>query len=250
MSGVARVGCSGWSYDDWRGFLYPKDAKPSTWFARYAERFDTVEINNTFYRLPPPSTMESWAKQAPRGFTYALKLGQFGSHRKKLRDPESGWLDNHIDRVERLGGHLGPNLIQLPPRWKRNAARLDEFLDAAPRRIKWAVEVRDPSWLHDDVFDVLHRRKAALCIHDMIENHPWVCTTDWTYIRFHGPNATERKYVGRYGPRRLHTVANRLNAWLVHGVNVFAYFNNDTHGDAVRDATWLRDHLAMRRAAA
>ena len=249
MIGTARVGCSGWSYDDWRGVVYPAEAKTSEWFGLYAQLFDTVEINNTFYRLPQPSTMESWAAQAPPGFTYALKLGQFGSHRKKLLDPAS-WLGNHIDRVDRLGAHLGPNLIQLPPRWKRNAHRLDDFLAAAPNHIKWAVEFRDASWLHDDVFHVLERHGAALCVHDLLSGHPWIRTTDWTYVRFHGPNALEHRYVGRYGEAGLQPAADRLAAWLADGVDVYAYFNNDTNGDAVRDATWLRDHLNVRMAAA
>src|ERR1043165_1107953 len=145
VTGRARVGCSGWSYKDWRGPVYDVAAPARTWFAQYAERFDTVEINNTFYRLPPPSTVEAWAAQAPAGFEYALKVGQFGSHRMKLRDAAS-WLPNHLDRVERLGPHLGPNLVQLPPRWKRNVERLDEFLTIAPRSIRWAVELPEPSW--------------------------------------------------------------------------------------------------------
>src|SRR3546814_17191253 len=105
----ARVGCSGWSYKEWRGVVYPADAPARRWFELYAERFDTVEINNTFYRLPEASTVEGWAAQAPPGFTYALKVGQFGSHRKKLRDAAS-WPPKHLDRVERLGDHLGATL--------------------------------------------------------------------------------------------------------------------------------------------
>ena len=242
MRGKVRVGCSGWSYQDWRGPVYPTDAPARTWFSLYAERFDTVEINNTFYRLPPASTVERWAEQAPEGFCYAVKVGQFGSHRMKLRDAES-WLPRHLERVERLGGHLGPNLVQLPPRWRRNAARLDEFLAAAPATLRWAVELRDPSWLHDDVFEVLGRHGAALCIHDLIDNHPWEHTTDWTYLRFHGPQATQAKYRGRYGPQRLSRVADRVRPWLEDGIDVYAYFNNDYDGHAVVDAETLRTSL-------
>src|SRR5262249_42754840 len=149
------------------------------WFAFYATLFDTVEVNNTFYRLPPVETAEMWAKQAPPGFIYALKLGAFGSHRMKLRDAAS-WLPNHLDRAGRLGHALGPTLVQLPPRWRVNATRLDEFLSVAPSTMRWAVEVREASWLTDDVFDVLRSHRAALCIHDMIPRHPWLLTTDWT----------------------------------------------------------------------
>jgi uncharacterized protein YecE (DUF72 family) len=232
-------------YKDWRGPVYPADLPQRRWFEHYATRFDTVEINNTFYRLPPPTTVEAWAAQAPAGFTYAVKLGQFGSHRMKLRDAVT-WLPNHLDRVRRLGPSLGPNLVQLPPRWKRNAERLDEFLTVAPRDLRWAVEVRDPSWLHDEVYDVLRHHGAALCLHDLVEDHPWIRTTDWTYVRFHGPNALTQKYVGRYGDATLAPVARRLAAWLDEGCDVYAYFNNDWHGAAVEDATYLTRELRAR----
>jgi len=160
----------------------------------------------------------------------------------KLRDAAS-CLPNHLDRAQRLGPALGPTLVQLPPRWKRNVERLDEFLSAAPNTMRSAVEVRERSWLHDDVFELLRRHGAALCIHDLLPNHPWVHTTDWTYVRFHGPQALERKYYGLYGGRRLWRVADRLQAWLDGGCDVYAYFNNDWYGHAVTDATWLRDRL-------
>ncbi len=246
-AGRARVGCSGWMYKDWRGLVYPEKLPQRRWFEHYATLFDTVEINNTFYRLPPPSTVELWAAQAPPGFTYAVKLGGFGSHRMKLRDAAS-WLPNHLDRVDRLGPSLGPTLVQLPPRWKRNVERLDEFLSVAPRRLRWAVELREPSWVHDDVFETLRRHGAALCIHDLLPDHPWERTTDWTYVRFHGPQALVRKYWGRYGGRRLWRVADRLGAWLDDGCDVYAYFNNDWHANAVEDARWLRDRLGAPQA--
>ena len=243
LTGQVRIGCSGWSYADWRGVVYPADAPPRTWFARYAELFDTVEINNTFYRLPDASTVDAWAAQAPPGFLYASKVGQFGSHRKKLKDPVP-WLARHLERVERLGSHGGPNLLQLPPRWGRNVERLDGFLAVAPPRIRWAVEVRDPSWLHEEVYEVLERHRAALCIHDLLPDHPWRLTTDWTYLRFHGPRALREPYHGAYGGRRLRPVAEQIQAWAADGIDVYAYFNNDWHGNAVRDARWLRDRVA------
>ena len=223
--------------------MYPADAPSSRWFELYARRFDTVELNNTFYRLPPPSTVERWAAQAPPGFLFAVKVGQFGSHRMKLRDAAS-WLPNHLDRVERLGAHLGPNLVQLPPRWRRDVARLEEFLAAAPSRHRWAVELREPSWLHDDVFAALARRNVALCIHDLLPQHPWELTADFTYVRFHGPRAVEQPYWGAYTGRRLWRPARRLQAWLADGIDVYAYFNNDFQGHAVTDAEWLRARLA------
>ena len=259
-AGRASIGCSGWNYKDWRGLVYPEKLPVRLWFDHYSRElgFDTVEINNTFYRLPPPTTVEKWQAQAPPGFTYALKLGQFGSHRMKLKDSAS-WLPNHFDRIERLGPSLGPTLVQLPPRWKRNVERLDEFLTVATElsarspaadHLRWAVELRDESWLHDDVYAVLQRHGAALCLHDLLADHPLELTTDWTYVRFHGPDALVTKYWGEYGPERLAPMAERMAGWLDAGHDVYAYFNNDYQGHAVRDATWLRNQLVAYRALA
>lgn len=223
--------------------MYPADLPMSRWFALYATWFDTVELNTTFYRMPPHSTFEGWAAAAPEGFTFALKVGAFGTHRKKLIDAAT-WLPNHVDRVRLLGEHLGPNLVQLPPRWKRNAARLDEMLSVAPTDLRWAVEMRDPSWLHDDVFEVLRRHRAALCLHDLIADHPIVLTTDWTYVRFHGPDATNHPYRFRYGPRRLSSWSRRMGDWVRSGIDVWAYFNNDYEGNAIADARTLRAQVA------
>ena len=244
--GRAHVGCSGFVYRDWRGIVYPEKLPQRRWFEHYATRFDTVEINNTFYRLPPATTTEAWEAQAPDGFVYALKLGQFGSHRMKLKDAET-WLPNHLDRVLRLADHLGPTLVQLPPRWKRNTQRLDEFLSAAPADLRWAVELREASWLHDETFEVLQRHGAALCIHDLLPDHPWVFTTDWTYVRFHGPDAINQPYNGLYGPKRLEPVAARLDSWLAQGHDAYAYFNNDWYGHAVTDGLELAQRLGVRR---
>jgi uncharacterized protein YecE (DUF72 family) len=241
-----RIGCSGWVYKDWRGIVYPPKLPQRRWFEHYATRFDTVEINNTFYRLPPPEMADHWAAQAPTNFVYALKLGQFGSHRMKLNDAAS-WLPNHLDRTNRLADHQGPTLVQLPPRWRRNVERLDEFLTVATTLgpdVRWAVELRDATWLHDDVYATLEKHRAALCIHDLLEDHPWVRTTDWTYVRFHGPDARNVKYQGRYGPARLAPAAERLAAWRGEGADVYAYFNNDYDGHAVVDAETLREMLA------
>jgi uncharacterized protein YecE (DUF72 family) len=245
---VARVGCSGWSYRDWRGLVYPEQLPTSRWFACYAELFCTVELNTTFYRLPAAETVVHWAEAAPPGFTYALKLGSFGTHRRKLRLPET-WLPKHLERIAALGAAEGPTVVQLPPRWKRDVGRLDAFLACAPRTTRWAVELRDPSWVHDDVFDVLRRHGAALVVHDLLPDLPWIRTTSWAYARFHGPHAVEHPYWGRYGSRRLRPRADRLLAWIDEGCDVWAYFNNDHDAAAVADAQTLVRQLgdAARR---
>ena len=243
---TVRVGCSGWSYADWRGTIYPAGLPQRLWFDHYQELFDTVELNSTFYRLPSQTTADAWGAAAHQNFLFAVKLGQFGSHRMKLSDAAS-WLPNHLDRVCRLGDHLGPTLVQLPPRWKRNAERLDEFLhtarELAPPATRWAVEMRERSWLHDTIFEVLQRHGAALCVHDLLADHPYELTTDWTYVRFHGPNALTHPYHGSYGTHRLEAWADTLRTTMEGGNDVYAYFNNDWFGHAVRDAQYMRGAL-------
>ncbi len=243
--GAMRVGCSGWSYKDWRGTVYPKDLARHRWFDHYQSRLDTVELNTTFYRLPTETAVEQWAQAARPGFLYAVKVGSFGSHRMKLRDP-APWLANHVDRFRVLGEHLGPNLVQLPPRWSRNVERLDEFLSCTPSAMRWAVELRERSWVHEDVFAVLRRHRAALCIHDLLASHPFELTADWTYVRFHGPDALNHPYRGSYGKARLSQWADRLAPLLQQGQDVYAYFNNDWYGHAVTDAEFLREQLSGR----
>lgn len=229
-------------YRDWRDRIYPEGLPQRRWFEHYATLFDTVELNSTFYRLPTEAAVAGWAAQAPSGFVFALKLGAFGSHRMKLNDPAS-WLPNHIERFAALGAALGPTVVQLPPRWRRNVARLDEMLSVAPRSMRWAVELRQPSWVHDDVFEVLRRHGAALVIHDLLAAHPVELTTDWTYVRFHGPDAIARPYHDAYGRDRLRPWAERIAGWTAAGLDVHAYFNNDVGGHAVDDAQRLRDEV-------
>jgi uncharacterized protein YecE (DUF72 family) len=253
-SGKAYVGCSGWSYIHWRGTVYDAALPSKEWFSEYARRFRTVEVNNTFYRLPEPSTFRAWRAQAPTRFVYALKVNQYGTHRRRLREPQA-WLPNYVERAVLLGPTLGPNLVQLPPRWRRDTARLAAFLEVAtsggpgptrlrwPKTLRWAVEFRDPSWLHEDTYQVLRQYGAALCVHDLLPDHPWLLTSDWAYCRFHGPHALSEKYSGDYGPERLAKPAQMLEEWRGEGCDVYAYFNNDEGGAAVRDATWLRERL-------
>jgi uncharacterized protein YecE (DUF72 family) len=258
----AHIGCSGWSYPHWRGTFYPPGLPAREWFSYYAKHFATVEVNSTFYRLPPRSTFELWAGQAPPGFTFALKLSRYGTHRLKLKDPGQ-WLPSYLERARLLGGALGPNLVQLPPRWRRDLGRLEEFLAAveelgracppageaeAPggakeRRERWAVEVRDRSWLDESTYDLLAHYGTALCCHDLLPGHPWVRTANWAYARFHGPSASSQPYAGDYGRAKLARATAVLRGWLAEGCDVYAYFNNDEGAAAVRDAKVLEKLL-------
>jgi uncharacterized protein YecE (DUF72 family) len=160
------IGCSGWQYRHWRGDFYPAELPQSLWLEYYAERFDTVEINNTFYRLPEAPTFAAWGRRAPRGFVYAVKASRFLTHMKKLKDPEEP-LQRFFTRARRLEHAFGPVLYQLPPNMHVNLERLSTFLQALPRTRRHAIEFRDPSWYVDEVFAELERHKVALCLHDM-----------------------------------------------------------------------------------
>lgn len=235
--GQLRVGTSGYQYAHWRGVFYPGDLPKADWFTYYAEHFDTAEINNTFYRLPAAETFAGWRRQTPPGFCYALKFSRYGSHLKHLKEPHDS-IAKFLGRAARLKEYLGPILMQLPPRWDVNPDRLATFLTAAPRGCRWAVEFRDPRWLCDAVFRVLRDHNAALCIHDLIADHPRQLTADWVYLRFHGGSEG-----GNYPPQALRSQARRIRPYLMRGLDVFVYFNNDAHGYAVRNAADLKRYL-------
>lgn len=232
-----RIGASGYQYDHWKGQFYPHALPQREWFAYYAAHFDTVEINNTFYHLPTNATFDAWRKQAPPGFCYALKFSRYGSHLKHLKDPQAS-LEKFLDRAQRLEGFLGPILVQLPPRWTVNPHRLSGFLEAAQPSIRWAFEFRDSSWLCEEIFAILRRHNAALCIHDIIDGHPRLLTADWTYLRFHGDN-----YNREYSSRQLTAQARWIKRQLADGTEVFVYFNNDAHAHAVKNAADLRRYV-------
>ncbi|MCX5769792.1 MAG: DUF72 domain-containing protein [Candidatus Hydrogenedentes bacterium] len=252
--GRVEIGTSGYQYDHWRGVFYPEDIPKRKWFEYYATRFDTVEINNTFYRLPSAETFEQWHDRAPENFCFTLKYSRYGSHIKHLKDGAET-ISAYMHAAQRLESKLGPILVQLPPHWKVDPQRLDEFFSAARNHARWkreglrwdshaqrwAVEFRDPSWLEDRVYDVLERRGVALCIHDIIKDHPRVVTADWVYLRLHGASDW-----GNYSPGDLDKMAGEIGAWRARGLDVYAYFNNDAHGYAVANAKDLerRVHAA------
>ncbi len=235
--GVLRVGTSGYQYDHWAGAFYPPGLPQKDWLEHYAQHFDTVEINNTFYHLPDRSTFESWGQRVPSDFLYAVKFSRYGSHIKRLKAAEQT-VDAFVQAACGLGKALGPILVQLPPRWKPNHERLRAFVEpirATPYR--WAFEFRDPRWLTEPVFAMLRESGAALVIHDLIPDHPRVQTADWTYRRFHGDS-----YAGSYSPETLKREGEEIRGWLAEGRDVYAYFNNDAEGHAPRNALELLDY--------
>ena len=233
--GTCRIGTSGYQYDHWRNVFYPEDLPKKEWFSFYAQRFDTVEINNTFYNLPKAETFDNWKKAAPEGFRYVLKFSRYGSHIKRLKDPEAS-IGQFMDRARHLGDTLAAVLVQVPPKWKPAPDRLAAFFAAAPSDTRWAFEVRDPRWLTDDIFNILRDNNVALCIHDIIPDHPHVTTADWVYLRFHGDH-----YAGSYSDEELSGTAATIKEHLAEGRDVMTFFNNDAEGYAAKNAATLKD---------
>jgi uncharacterized protein YecE (DUF72 family) len=240
----ARVGCSGWQYKHWKGDFYPEALPSPRWFQHYASVFDTVELNNSFYRLPQKQTMRSWRLQAPMGFLYAVKASRYLTHMRKLKDPADP-LALLFDRARDLGAHLGPVLYQLPPRWKPDLIRLQEFLHAIPRDVRQTIEFRDAAWYTDRTFELLAQHGVALCLHDMTGSAtPRMVVGPFVYVRFHGASA---RYSGSYSEGQLDDWAEWLDRQIAGGLDVYAYFNNDVGGHAPRNALTLRNALDARR---
>ena len=241
MSAQIRVGTSGWVYPHWRGLFYPADLPQRGWFEFYAAHFDTVEVNNTFYRLPEPLTFERWREQAPSGFLYALKASRFLTHVKRLKDPEQP-LQTFLDRAALLGDELGPLLYQLPPNWELNLDRLEAFLALLPPGGCHVLEFRNASWMVEDVYRLMERYGVAHCIHDMQPLQvPLRVTSSTAYVRFHG----DAYHGGGYDRETLAPWARRMLGWQSGGLDVFAYFNNDAGGMAVRNARTLKELLGQ-----
>jgi uncharacterized protein YecE (DUF72 family) len=244
--GHVRIGTSGWIYKQWRGLFYPERLPVADWLSFYARSFDTVEINNTFYRLPSAEAFVAWRRQAPPRFLYAIKASRYLTHMKKLKDPEPA-LDNILGRARRLGPHLGPILYQLPPRWHCNLDRLRQFLAVLPDGQQHVLEFREPSWYTDAVRDLLAEHGVGFCIHEMrgSESPLWV-TGPLAYVRFHGP--AQKKYAGCYPTSQLRKWARRIDDMRDAGHDVYAYFNNDGGGYAVRNGLQLKKLLHLEAA--
>jgi uncharacterized protein YecE (DUF72 family) len=237
-----RIGCSGWSYQSWRGRLYPKGLPQSRWLERYAEVFDTVELNSTFYRLPRESAVTDWVERTPQGFVFAVKASRYLTHVKRL----TGLRDGVARFYERIGllaasPKMGPVLWQLPANFHRDDERLADALAALPDG-RHCIEFRHESWFAPDVYALLREQGVALVIGDHPERpfqtHEF--TADWTFLRLH---FGARGRNGNYSHAELERWKRRIAAWRSR-VEVFAYFNNDWEGFAVENGRWLKRHLS------
>ncbi len=236
-----RIGTSGWVYNHWRTLFYPIELKQSEWFPYYAQHFDTVEINYSFYRLPNESVFDKWKKQAPSGFIYTLKFSRFLTHVKKLRDPEQP-LHTFLYRADHLTETLGPILYQLPPSWEINLSRFQSFIEVLPKNYQHVIEFRNPSWLTENVFQLMRQHHISHCIHDKLEfDSPLPITASPIYIRLHGDSAPH----GDYQDRFLKKWAEQIGDWHKQSYDVYIYFNNDFEGYALKNAMSLKKLLKL-----
>ncbi len=240
--GEVRVGTSGWSYDHWRWVLYDPPVPSGGRLGVYSTVFDTVELNASFYHWPRATAFVHWTQQVPPDFLMTVKAPRGLTHARKLRDPEA-WTTRISEGMSALGERRGMLLMQLPPDLERDDERLARALRAIPAGVRVAVELRHPSWVHDDVFALLARFGASYCV---MSGAGLPCelraTSDVVYVRLHGPDP-ERLYVGSYSDQDLDWWARRIREWQGSGRAVLCYFNNDGDGNAVRDAQRLRQRV-------
>jgi uncharacterized protein YecE (DUF72 family) len=240
-SQTIHIGTSGWHYDHWKGPFYPDKISAVEMLPHYVGRFHTVEINNSFYQLPKKTTLELWKKTVPSNFVFAFKGSRYITHMKKLKDPSRG-VPPLLEAARVLGEKLGPLLFQLPPHWRINLERLDAFLQFLPRDFRYAFEFRDPSWFTDRTYEMLAKREAAFCIYHLAGRlSPKEVTTDFVYVRLHGPDGA---YQGQYDGKTLSGWAGAFSTWQRQGKEIFCYFDNDQAGYAAQDALRLQEMLS------
>jgi uncharacterized protein YecE (DUF72 family) len=234
------VGTSGWQYDSWRGGFYPPEVPKRAWLRFFAERFPTVEVNNSFYMLPRTTSFERWRDETPHGFVVTVKANRYITHIRRLRDCRDA-VQTFWARARVLGSKLGPVLFQLPPRFAADPPLLEAFLAVLPDEMRAAFEFRDRSWERNDVFGLLDAAGAALVLADRPGARvPDVVTGGWSYIRFH----QGRPGIADYPREKLRRWAARIASMPARAT--YVYFNNDPGGAAVRDALAL---TAMLRGA-
>jgi uncharacterized protein YecE (DUF72 family) len=237
--GAAHIGTSGWSYDHWNDVLYPAGTASRNRLQHYVAQFSTVELNASFYRWPRESTFAGWNQRLPEGFQMSVKAPRGLTHAKKLYAPEV-WVERIARSWHELGDKRAVLIVQLPPTMERDDARLDYFLGLLPDWIRVAVELRHPSWECDEVFGLLERHGAAYCVMSGANLNCILRTTaDFVYVRLHGPDHAHL-YGGSYSDADLSWWADRIREWQHDGREVYAYFNNDGGGNAVRNALTLR----------
>ncbi|NIS37829.1 DUF72 domain-containing protein [Candidatus Saccharibacteria bacterium] len=234
------IGTSGWNYHHWKEVFYPTTVSAKDWLDFYTKRFQTVEINTSFYQLPAEKTFENWRKTSPQDFCFAVKASRYITHMKKLKDPQQS-LEKFMSRVQILGDKMGPILFQLPPRWSYNPERLNAFLEALPSDYRYTFEFRDSSWWKEEIYDALSKYDVSFCIFHLAgELSPQTVTADFAYVRLHGPGDA---YQGSYDQKTLSEWAKLFKKWAEQGKEIYCYFDNDQNGYAVKNASMLQEMI-------
>lgn len=238
MACDVRIGTSGYHYKHWKGPFYPVQMPTDRMLDYYAQHFDTLELNNSFYRLPTEQAFVTWRRSTPPDFIFAVKASRFLTHNKKLKDAQSSWA-NFLPRVKHLGEKLGPILFQLPPKWQLNYERMKTFLELLPAAFRYVFEFRDDTWITPEIEKLLADFHAAFCIYELAGYHsPLTVTTDFAYVRLHGPSAG--KYQGSYNEDRLCAWSRQIEDWGRTLKAVYIYFDNDQGGFAAQNALSLK----------
>ena len=238
------VGTSGWSYKHWKGNFYPAALAAAEWLRYYASHFSTTEINNCFYRLPGIDTVQNWTETVPGDFFFCPKMHQFLSHMKKLKEPVEP-LQRFFDVFAPMQSKMGPVLIQLPAMLKFDSGRAEDLyrlLQTDYHPFRFVMEVRHPSWMHQESLQLMRRHNIALVISQSGDAFPYkeVITADHIYVRFHGP---QQLYASSYSDELLKKFAKKFRLWAARGHTVWAFFNNDIHGYAPVDALRLLSYI-------
>ena len=232
------IGTSGWHYKHWIDKFYPTGLNTKDQFSYYMSFFDTLEINNSFYRLPSKETFRKWHGETPTNFVFSVKASRFITHMKKLSDPEDS-PNLFLSHAGELADKLGIVLFQLPPGWKVNVERFDSFVSALPRNQRFVFEFRNSSWYTENIYAILRKRNCGFCIYELAGHRsPLVVTADFVYVRLHGPG---NKYQGSYSDESLRDWAYRILEWNQEGRDVYIYFDNDQDAFAVFNAITLKD---------
>lgn len=236
------IGTSGWRYEHWRGSFYPEELSATEEFiSYYAEKFNTVEVNTSFYHLPNEKTVKKWSELTPEHFIFTCKASRYITHMKKLCEP--GVSLGKLYRVlENFGEKLGPILFQLPPHWRKNTDRLAQFLSQLSKEHRYAFEFRNTTWLAEDTYELLRDYNVALCFYDFKQYQPpEIITSDLIYIRPHGPNETP--YTGSYDEHTITDYAKKIRNWRNDGKLIYCYFDNDEKAYAPKDALRLIEQV-------
>jgi len=232
------IGTSGWHYKHWKGPFYPKDFPEKEFLPFYSNYFNSVEINNSFYKLPDKNTLKRWRQTVRDDFIFAVKASRYITHMKNLKEPQKS-LSNFLSTISNLKDKLGPILFQLPPNWHVNPKRLEAFLAALPDGQCYAFEFRDKTWFNQDVYNLLSEYNAAFCIYDLKgKRSPETITADFVYIRLHGPS--DVAYQGSYSKWQLNRWVKKFRAWMNEGKDVYCFFDNDQRGFAAKNALTLQ----------